>query len=157
MDPASAVAVLAAGGDLVAHEMACVLRDEGEQVALLAILDSYPRLPDARQVDYDEPQALAEVLHSLGLPQEPADGEPLTSETALKIVRSHAGALSTLNATQLSTVARIFTNNLNLQRRHDARFFDGDLLFFEAVAGKGADGERPTDWAPYVGGSVTSQ
>lgn len=142
-------------GGVVAHEMARMLCAEGEQVALLALLDAYPRRPDARTVDHDEPQALAEVLHSLGL-QQPEGHDPLVPESARAILLDRGSPLATLTDRQLASVARIFTNNVNAQRRHVSQVFDGDVLFFEATAGKGPDGERPADWAPYTGGRIES-
>ncbi|MEE4418125.1 amino acid adenylation domain-containing protein [Streptomyces bugieae] len=139
-------------GGIVAHEMARLLRADGERVALLALLDAYPRLPDARPVDYDEPQALAEVLHSLGLPQ--PEGTSLGPESALRLLKEHGSALATLGPRQLSAVATVFTHNVNAQRRHHSRPLDADLLFFEATEDKGPDPERPANWAPYVSGRI---
>ncbi|MER7285839.1 amino acid adenylation domain-containing protein [Streptomyces lydicus] len=141
-------------GGIVAHEMARLLRADGEEVALLALLDAYPRLPDARPEDLDEPRALAEVLHSLGLRQ--PDDVSLTPESALRLLKEHGSALATLGPRQLSAVATVFTHNVNAQRRHDSRPLDADLLFFEATEDKGPDPERPANWAPYVRGRIDS-
>ncbi|MGI5467558.1 non-ribosomal peptide synthetase [Streptomyces sp. CA-132043] len=142
-------------GGIVAHEAARLLRAEGEEVALLAMLDSYPRRPDALPVDYDQPEALAEVLHSLGLRQ-PDDAPPLDAAAALRVLARHGSPLGTMTADQLDSVARVFTNNVNAQRRHDSRPVDVDVLFFEAVRDKGPDPERPDLWAPYTSGRIES-
>ncbi|MFF0016393.1 amino acid adenylation domain-containing protein [Streptomyces sp. NPDC005374] len=142
-------------GGILAHEAARLLRAEGEEVALLTLLDSYPRRPDARPVDYDQPEALAEVLHSLGLRQ-PGGAPPLDPATALRILTEHGSPLSTLSSDQLASVARVFTNNVSAQRRHDSRPVDVDVLFFEAMEDKAPDPEGPDDWAPYTSGRIES-
>ncbi|WP_333736082.1 amino acid adenylation domain-containing protein [Streptomyces sp. IBSBF 2806] len=142
-------------GGILAHEAARLLRAEGEEVALLALLDSYPRRPDGRPVDYDQPEALAEVLHSLGIRQ-PAGVPPLDPAAALRVLTEHDSPLGTLSSDQLASVAEVFTNNVNAQRRHDSRPVDVDLLFFEAMEDKAPDPEGPGDWAPYTSGGIES-
>jgi amino acid adenylation domain-containing protein len=142
-------------GGILAHEAARLLRAEGEEVALLVLLDSYPRRPDARPVDYDQPEALAEVLHSLGI-RRPDGAQPLDPAAALRILTEHGSPLGTLSDGQLASVAEVFTNNVNAQRRHDSRPVDVDVLFFEATDDKGPDPEAPGDWAPYTSGRIES-
>ncbi|QEV21832.1 amino acid adenylation domain-containing protein [Streptomyces alboniger] len=142
-------------GGILAHEAARLLRAEGEEVALLALLDSYPRRPDARPVDYDQPEALAEVLHSLGI-RHPDGAPPLDPAAALRVLTEHGSPLGTLSSGQLASVAEVFTNNVNAQRRHDSRPVDVDVLFFEAMEGKAPDPEGPGDWAPYTSGRIES-
>ena len=106
-------------------------------------------------VDYDQPEALAEVLHSLGI-RHPDGAPPLDPAAALRVLAEHGSPLGTLSSDQLASVAEVFTNNLNAQRRHDSRPVDVDVLFFEAIQDKAPDPERPGDWAPYTSGRIES-
>ncbi|WP_371788569.1 amino acid adenylation domain-containing protein [Streptomyces griseoaurantiacus] len=135
-------------GGLVAHEMAVRLREAGEEVAVLALMDSYPvagtdfapagtRLPDE--------EALRAYLEAGPLRHRDASGT------------GTAAVLEGLDARATEAVARVFRNNMDLMEKFTPRRFDGDLLLFTATLGK-TDEERarltPEAWRPHVGGSV---
>jgi amino acid adenylation domain-containing protein len=123
-------------GGVVAHEIATQLRRDGDEVALLAMMDSY--LVDK---DYAEP--------------------PMDDEALRALLGEHAEAL---DDRQIATVGRIMANNGDLARTCQPGKFDGDVVFFRATEGKDTAGKdtagkdtafpEVTCWDPFVGGRI---
>ncbi|WP_323056116.1 non-ribosomal peptide synthetase [Streptomyces sp. NEAU-W12] len=154
-------------GGLVAHEMAVRLREAGEEVALLTLLDSYP--PEATiaarsaEADADGPSSqewtdgdvLARLLRFLGH-EAPglADGGPVDAEAAREVLRREGAPLSGIPPHTLRVWPGIAAHHARLQREFVPRHFDGDVLLFTAEPDSGADAPDPASWAPYVGGHL---
>jgi amino acid adenylation domain-containing protein len=136
-------------GGIVAHEMALILQAQGATVASLTLLDCYPSIPRVRPVDLDPDRAMGQVLYSVGV----AAGERVTPAEAVRLLRTAAHPLATLDVDTLERVAAVFANNRAIQSAHrPSGVFTGDLLFLEAA--KDDRPERPHDWQPYVSGEV---
>ncbi|MEV8532241.1 amino acid adenylation domain-containing protein [Streptomyces sp. NPDC051211] len=140
-------------GGTVAHEIAVRLREQGEQVALLALLDSYPAPVSEIRLTGDQ-YALADLLDSLGHPVQTGEVEVLTPELALDLLREQQSPLAGATSEQLTNLARGFVRNARLMREFTPRQFDGDLLFFTATADKAPDDPTAGDWAAHVTGEV---
>ncbi|MEJ3750125.1 amino acid adenylation domain-containing protein [Actinomycetes bacterium KLBMP 9797] len=99
-------------GGLVAYAIATRLRQAGERVALLAVLDAYPIGVDAIDVD-----------------------------DALATVRAEVGSAGpVLDGAALAALDTIVPNHIRLHNRFRPDPFDGDLLLFQAEPGvAGAD------------------
>ncbi|WP_455770095.1 amino acid adenylation domain-containing protein, partial [Streptomyces canus] len=130
-------------GGIPVHEIAVRLQHDGEEVAALVIMDTYPMVPDP------------------GVPSGPvdADGQPLSEEAKLveisEKMRREAGAtLGAISDEESMRLARIFLNNSALKREHVLGSFQGDALVL--VAGKDRPKAAPTsrDWMPHVTGEV---
>ncbi|MDI6099253.1 amino acid adenylation domain-containing protein [Actinoplanes sp. NEAU-A12] len=118
-------------GGLVAHAMAALLQADGEKVALLAMLDSFPK-SDAER----------------------AEGVLDRDEFDTALGRLSEGALDTLSADHRAALYDVFANNSRLARQFVPGRVDGDVLLFVAARDR-ADGEdRTARWAPHVGGAV---
>jgi thioesterase domain-containing protein len=141
-------------GGVAAHTMACQLREAGESVAFLAMLDSYPSYPWVEfSADYEQ-KALRSLLYMSHYDVDGVDGQPLRLGRVLEIVRAHGGMLSSLDDQALSAVVNTFVNSAVLQQSVRHQRYDGDLLFFTAAAERR---DRPLshgDWRPYVTGTV---
>ncbi|MFB7300209.1 amino acid adenylation domain-containing protein, partial [Streptomyces rubiginosohelvolus] len=122
-------------GGLVAHEMALRLRAEGQEVALLALMDSYPTsAPDsAAPADWAE---VLEILLGEGadcraalatLPVRPDDA------TLAAFVAHHNPALSSLEPHRLGALANAVAGHVESMDRHTPGTFDGDAVFFRAA------------------------
>ncbi|MEN3586571.1 amino acid adenylation domain-containing protein, partial [Streptomyces sp. ZYX-F-203] len=114
-------------GGNIAHALACRLREEGEEVALLALLDSYPlgdRSPAVAAFDS------ADIAGYLA--REGAAGTELDDDYAASLA---AAAQHTTGLVEAAAPG----------------VFDGEVLHFEATEDRGADTPRPEDWGPYVG------
>lgn len=139
-------------GGNVAHAMAVRLRADGEQVALLAVLDSYPVIPvpAATPLDAADPASLAELLASLGA--EPASGRPVTLDDLAQLAADEDSPLHGVPTAAIAALPGIFTGNGNALLRHQTGVFDGDLqLFIAAADPHNAD---PAAWHGHVAGSV---
>ncbi|MFD0350522.1 thioesterase domain-containing protein [Kitasatospora aburaviensis] len=155
-------------GGTVAHELARQLQAAGEEVALLAMLDSHPtgrfrhagRPSDAEilslaldGLDLDEPGAL--------VPAAPAgDGDALgdglpTAEAVLELLRARGSVLAGLDPAALHRLVKVTANNIALARGERPGRYRGRVLFFEALPGRGSDGTPLTElWTEHVDGPI---
>ncbi|MEU6482647.1 amino acid adenylation domain-containing protein [Streptomyces sp. NPDC046887] len=113
-------------GGLIAHEMAVRLRAEGAEVALLAVLDSYPLAGTAAPAP-----VRAEVVQAV---RAQAGGHRLDDAAMDRLVAVYLGT---------TEAARAFTPGM----------FDGDLLHFAAE--RDATGSLTARlWLPHLGGRL---
>jgi thioesterase domain-containing protein len=128
-------------GGLVAHAIATRLQSEGEEVALLALLDSYPRDRKIAMPDLDEEQE--EVLF--------AGAADNTIRKMLDTLRREGHVLSTLNEHHFEAITDAYQNNVRLMRAYTPRRFYGDVLLFVAMG----EAKPPSEiWRPYVSGRI---
>ncbi|WP_345021213.1 amino acid adenylation domain-containing protein, partial [Actinomadura keratinilytica] len=131
-------------GGLVAHALATHIQECGEQVELLAILDSYPfQVVDRRD----------ELPADAG--ERAGEEEPVTEWFDNRPdLDAGEGADETLAA-----IDRIDANNEALMKRFTPAVFHGDLLLFVAALDRpdfSPAEQAPEIWAPYVRGGVVS-
>ena len=150
-------------GGLVAQEIAVQLRREGEAVALLALLDSYPFLPPDSAARRDEARQVELALAFLGLPQPEGEARPITM-AALADHLCHAYDLMSQPVVQavlqtegdmMERLARVVHDNLALVRAHVPEPVDVDAVFCHAAARSTATLDdimdyRPDAWRPLV-------
>ena len=148
--------------------MARLLQEEGDEVALLALLDSHPtgrfrhagRPSDAEilslaldGLDLDGLDALAtagpvDAAHTLG------HGLP-TADAVLELLRERGSVLGGLDPDALGRLVRVTANNLVLAQGERPGRYRGPVLFFEALPGRGADGVPLAElWREHVEGPV---
>ncbi|GAA1007125.1 hypothetical protein GCM10009556_017300 [Acrocarpospora pleiomorpha] len=142
-------------GGLVAYAMATELRRQNEEIALLAILDSYPGSEyhiDEERVP--EHEALTLILGDLGCPVAAEDQPTMNREKFMRIVDEKVDSLRFLTPEQVSNLIDTWINNIELVRTFDPARLDGDLLFFVATEGRTADSPTLDGWAPYVRGEI---
>jgi len=142
-------------GGLVAQHLACALRERGESVALLAVLDTYPTQPVLTDAEASEAMFLRYCAEALGLPM-PSDPDALTSDGLVELARAHGQGLAGLDADCLRRMLAVWRNNAALAARAAYRRFDGDMLLFVAEDRQGEPGPAPTAamWRPYVAGRI---
>ncbi|WP_284117679.1 alpha/beta fold hydrolase [Streptomyces fragilis] len=150
-------------GGTVAHEMAVQLQSAGEEVGLLAVLDSIPPAPDDRGDDHrcgDGPEApslrfgpdhvMRTVLQFFGYDPALWADEEMTYPRFLEIARAYPGLLATFDETMIETLCRVYTNNAVLAHHHTPSRYTGDLLVFTALETSAEAAAR--QWEPYVDG-----
>ena len=139
-------------GGLVAQAIATHLQEEGETVALLAVLDAFPvgqHVEPQRDGDLADERLLADQLKALGYYQ---GNEPLRISSALDILRKAGDILSSLEEHQVAAILQVMRNNSRLARGFVPRRFDGNLLLFAATQN---EPEPAADrWSPYVSGKI---
>ena len=134
-------------GGLVAHAMAALLQEQGEQVPLLCVLDGYPRTGDAAGTPGGRPEAdagdtAAAVAEALGVDRESA-------------VPAEDGAAPALDGPRLDAMVRVFGNNLALAESFAPKPYRGTVLFVTAARDRGPDLPSAAEaWGPYVDGEV---
>jgi nonribosomal peptide synthetase DhbF len=140
-------------GGLVAYSLASHLQFQGEQVALLALLDAYPPDPEVPCDVLGEQELIQELLKDLGYDPATLGEGPLQLPTLKELLRRRGHVLSNFEDQHLSAIPRIFRNNVRLASNFVPETFDGDLLCFIAVED---DPAPPTEaWRPYVRGQIT--
>ncbi|MEV6974201.1 amino acid adenylation domain-containing protein [Kitasatospora sp. NPDC093806] len=131
-------------GAVVAQAMAVRLQAEGQEVALLALLDGLPADP-ARYADAppsDDPvDTLAELLASLGY--DPADGR---GQADLEALLGEAAAV----------LPDVFEQHRKLMAEHVPDRYRGEAVFFGATLDKPADWPFEAAWAPHITGPVAA-
>jgi nonribosomal peptide synthetase DhbF len=120
-------------GGNVAHTIAAMLRDAGEEVHLLALIDSYPYAggrPGSNASERKQGLATVRRLH--------IDGT----------------ALSGVDDERAAELAAVLEHNTNLAVEHKPPLFNGDVLFFGATGHRDVAELKPTAWQPFITGSV---
>jgi nonribosomal peptide synthetase DhbF len=134
--------------------MATRLQDQGQTVALLAVLDSYPidglSLPQ-HEPDLDDEKLLADQLRALGHYRGDA---PLPISSALDILRKEGDILSNLEEHQVAAILQVMKMNTRLARNFHPQRFRGDMLLFAATRGEAPP--APERWQPYVSGKIAT-
>ncbi|MFE3321610.1 amino acid adenylation domain-containing protein [Nocardia sp. NPDC059195] len=143
-------------GGLIAQEIAVQLQDAGEDVELLAMMDSY-QLGD-RWLDTSMP-SVADILGEFGA--DLVDGAPLPADLdlheAADLLRAQAGPFAALSVDHLQRLYTGYADGTVMANRFRPRTFDGDLVFFTAVADEinAADPSRCAQaWQPFVTGNI---
>jgi thioesterase domain-containing protein/acyl carrier protein len=131
-------------GGLVAHAIATQLQAAGEEVALLALLDSYPREQSAPPTTANaEP---AEEILFAGVADE-------SLRDMLELLRHEGHINAALGDDHFDAIMGSFENSTRLMRRFSPQRYRGDLLLFVATEG---DPKPPPieTWRPYVDGRI---
>jgi amino acid adenylation domain-containing protein len=139
-------------GGLVAYEMAVRLQAAGEDVGLLALIDSY----HGQDLAGDQREILHELLQGIGVDARALapDGNP-DMKQIMEILAERDDALATLGEDDLVNVYRNYENGLSQAEEYRPGRFRGDLVFFTALRGRTA--ESPTgrsNWGPLVDGEI---
>jgi thioesterase domain-containing protein len=140
-------------GGMVAHEMALQLQADGQDVALLALLDAFPKDASERadRAFLDERELLLALLDLAGYDSAELRNGPLDRAKVAELLRNQGGVLSGLTEEHLQALHRVFENNSDLARDCVPGNYRGDVLLFTAEVDQTADAGR---WAPHVDGDV---
>jgi thioesterase domain-containing protein len=126
-------------GGLVAHALATRLQAEGDEVASLTLLDSYPQKDGGPEQDggpAPEGDVLGPLLESLG-----ADA-------------TDQSLLADLDAAGVRAVARVFARHVRLADTFVPAMFHGDATHVVATADKDDDGPDPAAWRKHLTGRL---
>jgi thioesterase domain-containing protein len=107
-------------GGLVAHAIATQLQAAGEEVALLALLDSYPMPRESAQAVFED------------------DSENLSRQVAINPIMNlldvlRREGLTTLKEHHYEAIMDTFMNNTRLMRSFGPQLYRGDMLLFVAA------------------------
>ncbi|MER6348134.1 amino acid adenylation domain-containing protein [Streptomyces sp. NPDC001595] len=139
-------------GGVLAHTVAVLLQEAGEEVELLALLDAFPAEQWRDRPAPEEGDALTAVLRMAGFDR---TGER-TREDVLATLRRAGSPLAGLSDHTLSRIVDIVPNHARMMREHRHRRFRGDLLFFTAAAPRAEDWLTREAWRAHVSGAIVN-
>ncbi len=140
-------------GGNVAQEMAVQLREAGEEVALLALLDAYPKAPLDGLEDAGRGTVFRALLANLGFDASGRESDEDLDAAAVRDALREAGSpLGALEPGTIETMVANFAAQARLMRHHSPRVFAGDVLFFRAADEDPSGGLSPAMWHPHTEG-----
>jgi amino acid adenylation domain-containing protein len=138
-------------GGLVAHLMATRLQAEGEEVALLALLDAYPT--GRKHVEHHGDDFLRGLAGVTGRAPDD-DGTPLDHAAVARLLGEGENALAGLEARHVAAIERVAANNQAVGEALRPGVYRGDVLYFLATEGRDADAPRVESWQAHVTGRL---
>ncbi|TMR97083.1 thioesterase domain-containing protein [Nonomuraea basaltis] len=124
-------------GGLIAHRLAVLLQESGEEVAVLAVMDAAP-LPALGEVSEEElvREALSTLLGSdeaadLAMAELPADA---TAEDLKRQIKIHNPTFPELGLATIERLMASTVNHFRLLLDHVPGVFDGELTFFASTS-----------------------
>jgi nonribosomal peptide synthetase DhbF len=129
-------------GGMVAHALATRLQAEGEEIAVLALLDAYPLPSDPMAVPrrLTRSEALVALAETLGYGGASATDVP--------------DPLADFTPGQRARLAEVFLRNTKLVAEFTPGLFRGDLLFFTAAADGSGHAMSAHTWQPSITGRI---
>ncbi|WP_329363309.1 amino acid adenylation domain-containing protein [Streptomyces sp. NBC_01483] len=149
-------------GGLVAHAIAARLQEQGEEVALLAMLDSYPASKAFLLPDAAEDERLAVILSAFGGVGDTArDGgngqDPAELRTAREFVHQMASDLKGLENHEIAAVVKTYLRNVRLMADFTPGRVTGDLLFFTAALERPEVAATAQEWRDHISGRIIDE
>uniref|UniRef100_UPI0004E28C44 alpha/beta fold hydrolase n=1 Tax=Streptomyces bicolor TaxID=66874 RepID=UPI0004E28C44 len=141
-------------GGKVAHTLAARLQQEGEQVSLLAVLDSGIGGHASSDRSRSQRDLLELAFDGIGAFYAEAGDEPIEMPRILEILKAHGGTLASLEERTVAALIDITENNLRISRGAATEHFDGSMIFIEAAGPDGGSTGLAEAWEPYVSGRI---
>jgi thioesterase domain-containing protein/acyl carrier protein len=139
-------------GGALAHEIAVQLQEQGEEVGLLALLDTYPT--SGADGELDEQRVLREILGRLGHDEIPK--RDLTPAEIAAALQQFSNPLSGFSESQVKNLLNVWRHNVHLHHNFRPRRYTGKMIVFTATQGRTSEAPEPQDWSAYVDGAVES-
>ncbi|MEU6144599.1 amino acid adenylation domain-containing protein [Streptomyces sp. NPDC047081] len=139
-------------GGVLAHTVAVLLQQAGEEVELLALLDAFPAEQWRERPAPEEGDALTAVLRMAGFDRT----DERTRDDVLATLRRAGSPLAGLSDHTLSRIVDIVPNHARMMREHQHQRYEGDLLFFTAAAPRAEDWLTREAWRPHVSGAIVN-
>ncbi|HEX3782002.1 MAG TPA: amino acid adenylation domain-containing protein [Pseudonocardiaceae bacterium] len=146
-------------GGNIAHALAARLREQGEQVGLLAILDAYPNssggkdLSDRGALLADMCREYAEIYAIDEQERVVPDGEQAMLDRLVGLLGRSESELGALDDTQRAAALAVMVNGVQVVVPAPAPKLDADLLLVVATR-KQKDWMSASAWRPFVGGDI---
>ena len=140
-------------GGVVAFEMARQLREQGQEVATLALIDSLApgdgAIPSLDEIDFARIQTGFVMSLAWGLGEERWD--------ALREGRDFESVIKEIGPERFHFLLNVFKTNGLALSRYSPRVFPGRMILFQASDRPGPDLERPTmGWGELAAGGVSA-
>ena len=138
-------------GGLVAYSIATCLQEQGEQVALLALLDAYPAGQAAVSESPNEQQILGAAFQALGY--DVGQG-PLEISQLRELLRRDGHSLATLEDRHFAAMIEVNKDNARLRRNFIPQPFNGNVVLFTATHDLDEQSSEPEVWRRYIHGQI---
>ncbi|MEV4432051.1 amino acid adenylation domain-containing protein [Streptomyces sp. NPDC049555] len=143
-------------GGALAQAVAAELRRQGEEVGLLALLDSYPVEAD-RKEPLETERILTDMFQAYARIHGESDVVPGDLAAVRRAVVGYMGRGSSesrhLDEEQRAAVLDVLVNNVRLVTPAEPAPYDGDMLLVVATENR-REWADPAAWEPYVSGAV---
>ncbi|MER7764362.1 amino acid adenylation domain-containing protein [Streptomyces sp. NPDC097619] len=150
-------------GGTVAHTLAALLQEAGEEVAFLGLLDAYP--PETEDWSYaDDPRwrERLEVEESgfllsvagLDAAEGPEGTAPADREERIAAIRDSRGLLAGFDERLLDAIVSVNVDCVRLLSRSRSRHYRGDALFFTAARSTPAEQAPALVWPAFLDGRL---
>jgi enterobactin synthetase component F len=139
-------------GGILAQAVAVHLKDIGQSVGIVVMLDAYPCDCWRNEPDPGPGAELKALLAIGGHNPDALPDLPLTREAVTAFLADSGSPLGKLPAAALDGMVRVVSLNNRLVREHHHRRYEGPVLHLRAAKDHSAEkGLRPQRWEPYVG------
>ncbi len=140
-------------GGLIAHAIAAEMRAEGEEVALLAMLDAESSGIDASSVStITAGELISNLGPVLGIDFVSADA---TAEEAAEQIARHMGDGIDIDAATIERLTAAYNLSIRAAAAWRPPVVDTDLVYFTATRDRRSDAEGHRGWTPFVDGRIS--
>ncbi|GHH42457.1 amino acid adenylation domain-containing protein [Streptomyces umbrinus] len=140
-------------GGLLAYAMATELQQQGQDVALLSLLDVFP-VQDEAVYEFPEDQILPALFQVVSQELARTNGRALQGDLLMETIRREGSVLGELQEFHLEAVKEICLRSVRQLRAFKPAPFHGDMLFFTADEGRPENSADHTAWEAFVNGKV---
>ncbi|WP_111979375.1 non-ribosomal peptide synthetase [Algibacillus agarilyticus] len=141
-------------GGMIAHHMAAVLQQQGQEVGLLTILDSYPTEQWQQMNPPQEDEALGALIRMAGVEFDESAHSSLTRPQVIDILQEAGSSMAHLSADTISAMIEVVINNNSRVRDEVDYVYQGDMLFFNAVKPPEEAFLDREGWHKYMQGNI---
>jgi nonribosomal peptide synthetase DhbF len=142
-------------GGNVAHAVASLLQEAGEEIALLVMLDAFPSHFLPLREGPDEQEALIALLALGGYDPDSLGDKPLDMAAAVEILRSDGSALASLEPSVIMSLKETYVNSVRILASYRPGKFTGNLLFVHStVIPDWFEPIPPDTWTSYIDGEI---
>ncbi|MFD6395326.1 amino acid adenylation domain-containing protein [Nocardia sp. NPDC060249] len=139
-------------GGLIAQAMAVELRAAGEQVGVVALLDTDTADIDGDTIERLSPGAFINTFGAIfGIDDVPAES---TAEQAAELITARLGGVELIDAATIERMAGSYNASAGTRTGYQRPVYHGDVVYFRATVDP-AEWMGPDGWRPYVTGSIT--
>ncbi|MGW6698363.1 amino acid adenylation domain-containing protein [Nocardia sp. NPDC055049] len=139
-------------GGLIAQAMAVQLQAAGEQVGVVALLDTDTADIDGDTIERLSPGAFINTFGAIfGIDDVPAES---TAEQAAELITARLGGVELIDAATIERMAGSYNASAGTRTGYQRPVYHGDVVYFRATVDP-AEWMGPDGWRPYVTGDIT--
>jgi amino acid adenylation domain-containing protein len=141
-------------GGMIAHLMAGILQQQGQEVGLLTLLDSYPTEQWQTMNPPGEEQALGALIRMAGVEFDESAHSSITKPEVIDILQDAGSSMAHLSSETISAMIEVVINNNHRVRDSVEYRYQGDMLFFNAEKPPEESFLDRNGWFNYMDGEI---